>query len=140
MGTVRSFHRLNQNEIDRILQSRNGPVARDLIRRGIKVESAAKRRISASPKRVNTGRLRSSITHQLGHNGLTLVMRVGTNVFYARWVHDGTGIYGPRGTRIVPKTAKVLRWTTKSGVFYARSVKGMQPNKFLKDALSAARG
>lgn len=135
-----AHHVLNTAELRRILRSPNGPVARDILRRTIRVESAAKRNLGQGPKRVNTGRLRASITHQL----LTLrdkpVGRVGTNVRYARYVHNGTGIYGPRGQMIVPKRAKVLHWRDRGGkdVFSARS-RGMKPNPFLRNALKAAK-
>ncbi len=70
------------------------------------------------------------------------VGRVGTNVFYALFVHEGTGIYGPKGVPITPKRAKFLRWRKKQGggYVYAKIVKGMRPNPFLKNAISAAKG
>jgi hypothetical protein len=67
-----------------------GSVARDLIRRAIAVESAAK--INASHPRpsvrgagpaVRSGRLRGSITHRLGRDELGIFIDVGTNVVYA---------------------------------------------------------
>lgn len=115
-------------------------VARDMQRRGLRVEAAAKARISGNPKRVDTGRLRSSIKAvpitRRGAPG----SRIGTNVKYAIFVHDGTGIYGPRGARIKPKTARYLKFIPKGGnrFVYAKSVKGMRPNPFLLDALVAA--
>jgi hypothetical protein len=75
-------------------------------------------------------------------------VRVGTNVYYARWVHDGTGIYGPRRMVIKPKRAKALVWRSqlhgqKSGKFrgyvVVKSVKGMRPNPFLAADLPAFR-
>lgn len=67
--------------------------------------------------------------------------RVGFNVFYGLFVHEGTGIYGPKGSPIVPIKSKFLRFKIKHGRYiYAKSVKGMQPNPFLRDALSAAKG
>jgi hypothetical protein len=35
---------------------------------------------------------------------------VGTNKHYARYVEYGTGLYGPKGARIKPKTARALAW------------------------------
>lgn len=142
MARVR--HVLDTAELHKLLRSPNGAVARDILRRTLRVESAAKRNLGggggSGPKRVNTGRLRASITHQLLVVGDKPVGRVGTNVKYARYVHDGTGVYGPRHTPIRPKRAKVLRWTSRGGqvVFAARS-RGMQPNHFLRNALRAAR-
>lgn len=86
---------LNEPEIARILNSPEGPVARDLARRAIRVESQAKVNASGRPgPRVRTGRLRSSIHWELvrGENGVggTLFARIGSNVSYARYVELGT--------------------------------------------------
>lgn len=120
---------------------------RDLYRRGLRVQARARVLLSGTaghPKRVDTGRLRSSVQVQLRALAGSPVVRVGTNVRYARWVHDGTGIYGPRHRPIKPKRAKALRFKGrrfgKSGWVYARQVKGMKSNPFLEDALIAARG
>lgn len=121
--------------------------AKDLYRRGLKVQTRARILLSGSanhPKRVSTGNLRSSIQVQLRTiGGRGPVVRVGTNVAYSRYVHDGTGLYGPKRRKIRPKRAKALRFKGarygKSGYIYAHSVRGMRPNHFLADALVAAR-
>lgn len=117
-------------------------IARDMQRRGLRVESAAKVRISGHPKRVNTGRLRSTIKAVPIRRRGVPGSRIGTNVKYALLVHNGTGIYGPRHQPIRPKTKKFLRFIPKGGAHYvfAKSVRGMRPNPFLTDALIAARG
>jgi hypothetical protein len=120
-------------------------VAKDLLRRGLKVESRAKRLISGAtghPKRVDTGHLRSSIRTQLRSVHPITVVRVGTNVRYARWVHDGTGLYGPRRRLIRPRRGKVLVFTPRGSTqqVFTRYVRGMRRNEFLRDALSAAKG
>ena len=56
---------------------------------------------------------------------------------------EGTGVYGPKRTRIVPKNAKVLKIPVaslgalglanlkpKNGFVFLKSVKGMKPNPF----------
>lgn len=48
---------------------------------------------------------------------------------YAKYHQDGTGIYGPRGTPIVPIKAKVLRLGKTGRV--ARSVKGSPPRRMV---------
>lgn len=64
---------------------------------------------------------------------------VGTNVRYARFIHDGTGLYGPRKRLIRPVRAKALRWVGRDGnVVFARSSRGIRPRPFLRDALEAA--
>ena len=129
----------------KIREASSEGIARDMMRRGLRVEAAAKKRISVSPKRVDKGRLRSSIRTVPIRAGFSRGARVGSNVKYARFVHDGTGIYGPRGTPIKPRTKKFLRFRPKGvkgkkGYVFAKSVKGMRPNPYLKDALPAARG
>lgn len=81
----------NEASLRALLKGRNGPVARDLARRAIKVESAAKRYASGRPgPNVQTGRLRGSITWAIGTDGGGLYADVGTNVFYAPFVELGT--------------------------------------------------
>lgn len=53
-------------------------IAADITRRTIRVESAAKRIV-----RVDTGRLRASITHETGVDERGIFGRAGTNVNYA---------------------------------------------------------
>jgi phage gpG-like protein len=144
MASVSWSQRLDPAAIRALVTSPRGGVVQDLLRRGLLVETQAKRNLGGvgGPKRVDTGRLRASINTQLvTRNGEPAVL-VGTNVFYARWVHDGTGIYGPRARRITPKNHKRLRFRPSGSrkYVYARSVAGMRPNAFMKNALHAARG
>lgn len=73
------------------LNSPAGPVAQDLYRRGLRVESQAKINASGRPgPNVITGRLRSSIHTTLGTDGKGLFAQVGSNVEYAEFVEKGT--------------------------------------------------
>lgn len=119
--------------------------AKDLLRRGFKVQAKARVLLGGAPghpKRVNTGLLRTSVQVRLMSTGGTTKVRVGTNRRYARWVHDGTGVHGPKRMPIKPRSAKALKFRAKSVgggsmSVYAKSVKGMKKNEFLKDALPA---
>jgi hypothetical protein len=51
-----------------------------------------------------------------------------------QWLDQGTGLFGPRAQRIVPTKAKVLRFVANGAVVFARSVKGIKPMLFMKDA------
>ena len=137
-------HQLNPGAVRALLTAPNGGVARDLLRRGLAVETQAKRNLGGvgGPKRIDTGRLRASIaTVLVTRNGAPAVL-VGTNVNYAKFVHDGTGVHGPLHRPIRPKRARFLRFRPKGSrrFVYARQVQGMVANPFLKNALSAARG
>lgn len=140
MGTakVRVIH--HAQELAILLSSPSGGVAKDLFRRGVNVQNRAKKNLERNPRRIDTGNLRSDIHVQLLSLGGKPAVRVGFNLFYGVFVHDGTGIYGPKGTPITPRVSTYLRWKTKKGGWmYAKSVKGMRPNPFLKDAVVAAR-
>lgn len=124
----------NDAAMKALLQSSNGPVVKDLMRRGLRVESAAKRLCP-----VDTGRLRSSISTDLVRQGSSFVVRVGTNVKYARAVHDGR-----RAVTIRPRRpGGVLVFPGPGGrmVFTRVARQPARPGKpFLRDALPAARG
>lgn len=79
--------------LHRILNGPNGSVGRDLARRAIRVESAAKINASHSPPSVRgsgpavrSGRLRASISWRLGEDAIGLYAAIGSNVIYARRV------------------------------------------------------
>jgi phage gpG-like protein len=125
-------HQIHPNAVQVLLTSPNGGVTRDMLRRGLRVYTQAK---ILCP--VDTGRLRSSITLQVKTDRIV----IGTNVRYGLWVHEGTGIYGPRGARIYPVSGRYLVFTPKGETrpVFARSVRGMPARPFLKKALLAAR-
>ncbi len=143
MATASFSHRLDLAAIRALLTSPYGGVTRDLLRRGLLVETAAKRNLGGigGPKRIDTGRLRASISTSVVQRPSGPAVVVGTNVRYARFVHNGTGLYGPRHRMITPVRAKRLRFKPRGSrrYVYARAVRGMAPNPFLKNALWAAR-
>lgn len=108
-------------ELARLLDSPAGPVARDLVRKAIKVQSGAKRRCP-----VDTGRLRDSIRWLIIRDGKGLAAKVGSDVEYAAAVHDG----------IKAQTVTVNRGTTS----YIMQIPSRPARPFLKDALQDIRG
>jgi hypothetical protein len=139
-----AHHRLNRAALYAQLRNPAGGLARDMLRRGLKVESAAKRNLAGAngrPKRIDTGQTRASVTATPATYKGWPAARIGSPLRRARLIHDGTGIYGSRGRPIRPTRAKRLRFKPKGSnrVVYAKSVKGMKANPFLKDALSAAK-
>lgn len=135
------INELNFAAIQQLLTGTNGAVYRDMLKRGLQVESRAKQELQSAPTRVDTGRLRGSIRARMIILDGVPACRVGTNVIYALFVHDGTGLYGPKAHYIVPVNKSVLRWKakggSKSGYVYAKKSSGMRPNPFLKNALKA---
>lgn len=116
-----------------------------LLRSGLVVLKAAQQRINSggpgwapnatgTPLLHQTGRLLSSLTVG-GADSVSQVsgseIVVGTNVKYARWLQDGTGIFGPTGEPITPKNGKFLVFNLGGAKIFARSVKGTPPRRFL---------
>jgi hypothetical protein len=137
-------HKINQGAINAMFRNPVGGLARDMLRRGLKVETAAKRNLggaNGAPRRINNGVLRDTTqARPVLWKGLPAA-RIGTPVWYARLVHNGTGLFGPKKRKITPKAKKALRFKPKGSaqVIIRRSVQGMEANPFLKDALPAAR-
>lgn len=137
-------HTVNYGAINVMFRNPTGGLAKDMLRRGLKVETQAKRNLAGAngrPKRIDTGQTRSSVyTRMVTYRGFPAA-RVGSPLRKAVLIHEGTGIYGPRRQPIRPRRGMYLRFKPKGArrVVYAKSVKGMKPNPFLKDALSAAK-
>lgn len=123
--------RLDRSNINDLLRGSSGPVVRQINSYSRQVANAAKQRVG-----VDSGRLRSSIQHTVEVRGAKVVGRVGSLVDYARYHHDGTGIYGPTGRPIRPRNGKFLVFPGRGGgMVFAREVQGSKPNPFLVSAL-----
>lgn len=122
---------------------------------GMFLSSQAKLEIENAPRRVDTGRLRNSLTYRITPEGELLI---GSDVFYAIYVHEGTGIYGKnaaqggktwwvyvKGSASSGGTAKGKRYSKyqayqvmqylKSKGLDAYMTQGMKPNRFLVNAV-----
>jgi hypothetical protein len=124
---------LDHSAIAVMLHGQTGEVGRDIRRRGNLVLAAAK---ANAP--VRSGKLRGSLKMTMGSEAGEVVAYVGTPLEYGIYVHEGTGIYGPRGMPIRPTRARVLAWNEGGRMHFARSVRGMKGRPFLADALRAA--
>jgi len=123
---------VNAGEVQSLLNSAQGLVAKDLLRRGQAVVNLARQ---GAP--VDTGRLRSDISLELRHDSVPFV-RIGNSVDYAIFVHEGTGIYGRSGRPIRPRRAKVLRFKAGGKVIYRPQTRGSRGRPYLRNALRAA--
>lgn len=93
----------NEAELHRLLNGRSGPVAADLSRRAVAVQSRAKINASGRPgPNVDTGRLRSSISWRLGEDSKGLYADIGTGVPYGRILELGLTRNGRRFPFLVP--------------------------------------
>jgi len=139
---------IDPRALQTLLESTNGPVVRDLLRRGARVKARAQTLVGVyepppdpqlrRPRRPGT--LRDSIVVRLARGGRWGVAAiVGSNDPIALWHHEGTVPH-----RIVPVRKKWLRfyWKRVGAVVYLKGVNhpGTKPNRFLTNALPAARG
>jgi HK97 gp10 family phage protein len=74
-----------------LLQSPQGATGQAISKAAVRIERVAKQLCP-----VDTGRLRSSITREVGRDGRGLYATVGTNVEYAPYVELGTRFMGAR--------------------------------------------
>lgn len=92
----------NEAELRRLL-GKHGEIARDLSRRAINVQSRAKVNATGRPgPRVDTGRLRSSISWRLGEDERGVFADIGTGVPYGRILELGLTRNGRRFPFLVP--------------------------------------
>lgn len=149
---------VNSAELQKLFSSNQGPVWQHVNRIANKVQNQAQRNLSpgGATAAFDTGRLRASITVLVRNKNGLPVARVGTNLDYALFVHEGTGFWSKtRPGPIVPKRSKVLRWPKKNNsgrgrrryragqtaqYVYARRSAGSPPRPFLTLALEQVLG
>lgn len=90
MARVRVRTQLNVGYIRTRIAQPNGPLEHYLEVRAIAVQSAAKQRIRESPQRIDTGNLINSIQIRIYHRNGKPIARIGTDVEYSIYVHEGT--------------------------------------------------
>lgn len=89
-----------------------------------------KEAIKACP--VDNGILRASIHYETDINNREIVGRIGSNLEYAPYVHQGTGIYAVDGNG----RKKPWGYTVKSGKYKGfHWTHGQKPQPFLKNAV-----
>ena len=76
---------------------------------------------------VDTGNLKNSIRVEIVDNKITIFMPE-----YALYLEYGTGIYGPLKRPITPKEGKALKFSIGGKTIFAKSVKGMTPQPFIR--------
>lgn len=83
---------------------------------------------------VDDGQLRQSITYMIEETANGVEAVVGSNVEYAPYVHEGTGVYAASGNG-----RSEVPWTYQAadGSFY--STVGQKPNPFLQEAIDEER-
>ena len=90
MATVRVTNRLNVGYVRTRVSQPGGPLDDYLTVRALAVQAAARVRLREAPERIDTGNLINSIQIRIYQRGGVPVARIGTDVEYAVYVHEGT--------------------------------------------------
>jgi hypothetical protein len=124
---VATFVVIHQVELNRLLRSPAGPVARDALRRARNVQVAARRNVHS-----RSGRLAASIQVELRTWADGVLVRVGSNLGYALVHHEGRG-------PVSADPGSALAFTAGGRTVIVRSVGAARGNPYLRRALDAAR-
>ncbi|MEU4228310.1 hypothetical protein AB0F17_28785 [Nonomuraea sp. NPDC026600] len=141
--------RLNQAAYRELVNGPAGPVVRQAERIGRRTVNQAKKNV-----KVDDGHLRTSIDHNVTVFPGRVVMRAGSPLDYGLYLHEGTGLYGPK-RRVIrplnPAKTKALRFEVKGTgrggrglakgnrpVVFAKFVRGIKPDKWLVRAFRDA--
>ena len=112
--------------------------ARKRMRDGFRAMAEALAESAKKTAPVRTGKLRDSVSlsSEAALSGSVLY-----GAPYASFLHEGTGLYGPRGKIIVirPKKKKALFWPGASHPVGVVRQKGIRPRDFVRRALREAR-
>lgn len=126
----------------RQLLAQDGEIRADLRRRAGRVREEARRNLRDRSD-VSTGDLASTIRVATADGPFGPVAQIGSDHPAALWVEEGTGVYGPHRSPIVPTRGRFMRFkprrATRGGAFvFARQVKGQPGKHYLRDAIDAA--
>ncbi len=143
--------RLDASQVKAVLSGPNGPVWNEIHTRGRRVKAVAQRLVP-----VDEGRLKNSLTLEMGIVNGVPTARVGSNLDYAIYVHEGTGWWSKTSPGYIrPTNAKALRWPQKNNsgrgrrrykggataaYTFSKRSRGYPGRPYLTDALSAAGG
>lgn len=121
-----------EQALERIRASFPDVAAAAVLTAGQTIEGEAKARCP-----VDMGTLRASITTELkdaAAPGDPIIATIGTNIEYAPYVHQGTGLYARDGNG-----RKAVPWWYKDAKGKWHTTSGQHPQPFLRDAAEAKR-
>ena len=108
--------------LEQYAQRKERQIIQGLTKAALEVERKAREKC---PK--DTTALRQSITHDVKASGPKVTAVVGSELEYAPYVHEGTGIHAPLGRKDVPWS-----YCDEKGEWHTTD--GIEPMPFLEDA------
>ncbi|MGW5820087.1 hypothetical protein [Streptomyces noursei] len=112
--------------------------AMGIIGRAVRTRADIIRRVARAECGHETGHLAASINTDIDYcrpDGVKAT--IGTSVPYAEYNHEGTGLWGPTGTYIVPRRAKYMVFEIDGRTIYAKRVRGYPGTEFLIKGMHA---
>lgn len=141
--------RISPAQMRDLLGGSTGPVYAEIQMRGNRVLRQSRRLVP-----VDQGTLKASLTMEMRVSRGVPIAVVGSNLKYAIYVHEGTGLYSKKNPRYIrPVRARILRWPNKnnsgtgnrrysggrtSSYTFAMKSRGTPGRPYLVDALPAA--
>ena len=120
----------------KMLAARAAPTGENRDARGTPLKTILEN-LEVEKRGTRTG-VNAILTKGRGALKVTLEIRAGgkSEAQKILWVNNGTGIYGPENSPIVPKKkGGLLKWKDGNGVWhFAKEVRGQKPQKFLEEA------
>ena len=113
---------MHVDEVQREIEKKKNLALKDV---GNEASGDAALEIENDPRHVDTGRLRGSITSIVEGDDVY----IGTNVEYAKYVHEGTGKYAAEGG------GRQTPWAYKGEDGEIHFTHGIKPNRFLRNAI-----
>lgn len=115
------------NNLNNLINDLPQKLAKGIDKATLYIEGEAKKNCP-----VDDGVLRASITHYVEIEETRAIGYVGSNLEYAPYVHQGTGIYALEG-----KGRKEVPWTYKDIKGEWHTTSGLKPVPFLQNAIDA---
>lgn len=100
----------------------------------LKVEADSKRLAPVGHDTGDAGQLAASITHDVKQTATGVEGFVGSSLFYAPYVHQGTGVYADNGAG-----RKEVPWRYKDAKGDWHETVGMHPTHYISDAIEQNR-
>jgi hypothetical protein len=126
---------LHQGALDRLLRRPGGPVYDNVVA-GTLNKTAA---IATATAPTDTGFLKNNRSIEIDAGPGSLKGSLVYHAHYAKFVLKGTGLFGPRGDLIRPRTATYMVFIGRDGSrVYAKTTKGQRKQPFLQNAFRAA--
>ena len=110
-----------------VLRELDNKIATILESVGEHIEGEAQEELNNDPRHIDTGNLKNRITHKVENNEDAVY--IGTNVEYAIYVHEGTGLYAVSGN------GRKTPWAYMDSKGNWHVTRGIKPNRFLKNAM-----